>query len=143
MSDYVVVSNTSEEIELPTNGHCCSLELQTLQRAFPGAIGLKYKNAETGRLRILFDDSVFRVKLYNTSLLQPSDGWEDKVCIVMYEQEPLSKNVQDNLTKLITDLSARIDKIEKYFEPEDPANIKRTKEQIKIDEFVESFEKLD
>ncbi|KAL7069856.1 hypothetical protein ACQ4LE_010984 [Meloidogyne hapla] len=135
MSDYVVVSNTSEEIELPTNGHCCSLELQTLQRAFPGAIGLKYKNAETGRLRM--------VKLYNTSLLQPSDGWEDKVCIVMYEQEPLSKNVQDNLTKLITDLSARIDKIEKYFEPEDPANIKRTKEQIKIDEFVESFEKLD
>ncbi|VDN32217.1 unnamed protein product [Gongylonema pulchrum] len=53
--EYVTVAETeeSERIELPLLPEDNSLSINTLTHAFPGAHGLKYKNAVTGASRAL------------------------------------------------------------------------------------------
>ncbi|EJW84020.1 hypothetical protein WUBG_05068 [Wuchereria bancrofti] len=78
--EYVVVSETeeSERLELPLLPEDCSLSLNTLVHAFPGAHGLKYKNSITGASRALLMDP------QGTRFLAPPDGWKNKTFIVIY-----------------------------------------------------------
>ncbi|KAK6053751.1 hypothetical protein COOONC_08742 [Cooperia oncophora] len=75
--EFVVVSDSNgDPLELPTtpdNG----LFMSTLQASYPGATGLKYKNPKTGALRAVALDA------NGTKLLPPTDGWDDKVFIVI------------------------------------------------------------
>ncbi|VDK74778.1 unnamed protein product [Litomosoides sigmodontis] len=78
--EYVIVSETedSERLELPLLPEDCSLSLNTLVHAFPGAHGLKYKNSVTGASRALLMDP------QGTRFLAPPDGWKNKTFIVIY-----------------------------------------------------------
>ncbi|VDO68424.1 unnamed protein product [Haemonchus placei] len=76
-SEFVVVSDSkSDPMELPT-AQDNSLSMATLQGAYPGATGMKYKNPKTGALRAVEVDSS------GTKLLPPLDGWDDKVFMVI------------------------------------------------------------
>ena len=66
-----------ERIELPTDEQDKTLGLQTLNGAFPGAHGLKYKNQKTGAFRALLIDAT------GTKFHPPTDGWEGKVFVVL------------------------------------------------------------
>ncbi|KAK6054816.1 hypothetical protein COOONC_07678 [Cooperia oncophora] len=76
-SEFVVVSDSNgDPLEIPT-ALDNSLFMATLQASYPGATGLKYKNPKTGALRAVAVDAT------GTKLLPPSDGWDDKVFIVI------------------------------------------------------------
>ncbi|KAI1717068.1 RNA recognition motif domain-containing protein [Ditylenchus destructor] len=77
--DYVVVNdpNGGEMVELPTDPNDNTLALVTLEHAFPGAHGLKYKNPKTGASRALMLDPT------GTRFMPPAGGWCEKVFMVI------------------------------------------------------------
>ncbi|CAK5055821.1 unnamed protein product [Meloidogyne enterolobii] len=56
-----------------------TLPISSLEHAFPGAHGLKYKNPSTGGKRIVsFDDN-------KKAFVAPSDGWGGKLFDVIFQ----------------------------------------------------------
>lgn len=80
-AQYVQVSDDNETIELPCEENNALL-LTTLSAQFPGACGLKYKNASTGTMRA--------VRLVDGSFLPPDDDWGDVIykCVFSKVTEP-------------------------------------------------------
>ncbi|KAL3119964.1 hypothetical protein niasHT_007092 [Heterodera trifolii] len=97
--EYVVVARSADEeaerIELPTNNEDNNtLGLQTLVGAFPGAHGLKYKNSKTGAYRALLIDAS------GTKFYPPSDGWSNKVFVVLSQyQQPTESGTKNAVKK--------------------------------------------
>lgn len=70
MASYIQVAEdeSDEPIELPCEDDCTML-LTTLTSQFPGASGLKFRNAETGAMR--------GVRLLDGRLQPPERSWSD------------------------------------------------------------------
>jgi hypothetical protein len=98
MVQYVIVSDgedsTCERLELPLDPIDNSLGLNTLAHAFPGASGLKYRNATSGAYRgLLYEYNTivynchFRMDATGTKFLAPLvDGWSSNMVYIVISQ---------------------------------------------------------
>lgn len=86
MATYILVKPTpkpgddgtedTENTEVPI-GKDGTLNLTTVQALFPGAIGLKYKNPDTGNMRSLVSE--------DGALVSPEGGWGEHVYLAVEE----------------------------------------------------------
>ncbi|VDO69885.1 unnamed protein product [Haemonchus placei] len=104
-SEFVVVSDSNgDPMELPT-AQDNSLSMATLQASYPGATGLKFKNAKTGALRAVAVDSS------GTKMLPPLDGWDDKVFVVIFSNTRAERVREARKVCLGSDVSVKRRKI--------------------------------